>query len=233
MSEAPSALGRRVIVTGMAGSGKSSSRSRSPPRPACRSFILTSTSGSPAGFHRRRPSGARSNAACSRATRGSLTATTTRHSISGSNARTLLCFSTCPGGSAQDARSCAASGCRASCPKGVTIRPGCGCAMSGVWPSLSRENAGQSRSANTKSFRSTVSMWPFTCSDPSGRSGNSSTVWTPTTWKPTTLDRTLSDSPPDARLGVTPPRRQTLPDAALDEIDRGSISRTDYEGRAR
>jgi hypothetical protein len=49
--------------------------------------------------------------------------------------------------------------------------------------------------ANTKSFRSTVSMWPFTCSDPSGRSENSSTVWTPTTWKPTTVDRTPSDSP--------------------------------------
>ena len=33
------------------------------------------------------------------------------------------------------------------------------------------------------------------CSDPSGRSGNSSTAWTPTTWKPTTGDRAPSDSP--------------------------------------
>src|SRR2546421_10614580 len=33
------------------------------------------------------------------------------------------------------------SGCRASCPKGATIRPGCGCAMGGVWPSESGGNA--------------------------------------------------------------------------------------------
>jgi hypothetical protein len=29
----------------------------------------------------------------------------------------------------------------------------------------------------------------FTCSDPSGRSGNSSTVWAPTTWNAMTVDR--------------------------------------------
>jgi cytidylate kinase len=32
------------------------------------------------------------------------------------------------------------------------------------------------RSANARSFHSMESMWPFTCSDPSGRSGSSSTV---------------------------------------------------------
>src|SRR5712671_1853245 len=48
-------------------------------------------------------------------------------------------------------------------------------------------------------------MWPFTCSDPSGRSGNSSTAWTPTTWKPTTGDRTPSDSP------LTPGRGRVIP----------------------
>ena len=141
MSEAPLALGRRVVVTGLAGSGKSTFSLGSRPRPACRSFISTSTSGSPAGLHRRRPNGARSSVTCSPATRGSPTATTTRPSISGSNVRTPLCFSTCPGGCAQDACSCAASECRPSCPKGATIRPGCGCATSGVWPSASGGNA--------------------------------------------------------------------------------------------
>jgi hypothetical protein len=88
---APALVRRRVIVTGLAGSGKARSPSRSLPRPACRLFISTFVSGSPAGLHRRRPNGARCNVTCSPATLGSQTATTTRHSISGSNARKPLC----------------------------------------------------------------------------------------------------------------------------------------------
>jgi adenylate kinase family enzyme len=75
------------------------------------------------------------------------------------------------------------------------------------WPSASGENAGQSRSASTRSFRGTVSMWPFTCSDPSGPSGNSSTVWTLATWKPTTVDPAPSDSPLTPVPATTQPSR--------------------------
>src|SRR5258708_28824070 len=45
------------------------------------------------------------------------------------------------------ARSCAASECRASCPKGATIRPGIDCGMTGAWPSASGGTADQNRSA--------------------------------------------------------------------------------------
>ena len=123
------------------------------------------------------------------ATRGSPTATTTRHSISASNARTPLSFSTCPGGCAQDARSCAASECRmGSCPKGATIRPGDGCAMSGVWPRIWRK-----RRSEPEREREIISQHGQHAALHVLRSKralrNSSTAWTPTTWKPTTVDR--------------------------------------------
>ena len=112
MSEARLAIGWRVVITGWPGREEHARRSRSRPRPACRSSTLTSASGSPAGLRRRRPSGARSSDPCSLATRGSPTAISTRHSISGSNAPTLSSSSTCDGGCVQGARSYAGSGCR-------------------------------------------------------------------------------------------------------------------------
>jgi hypothetical protein len=180
-----------VRSTGLAGFGKSTFAVALAAKTGLPVIHLDLHFWKPGWVARRRPNGARRNVACSAATPGSPTATTTRHSISGSNARTLLCFSTCPGGCAHDARSCAASECRASCPKGATIRPGSGCAMSGVWPFASGGRTAYNRSANTRSFRSTGSMWPFTCSDPSGRSANSSTVWTPAS----PIERPHSDLP--------------------------------------
>ena len=49
----PLGIGRRVLVTGMAGSGKSTLSRSLAARPACRSFISTSISGSSAGLRRR------------------------------------------------------------------------------------------------------------------------------------------------------------------------------------
>ena len=64
------------------------------------------------------------------------------------------------------------------CPKGATIRPGDGCATSGVWPSSSGGTAAQSPSANTRSSRSTGSTRSFTRSGPNGQLRSFSTGWT-------------------------------------------------------
>ncbi len=135
------------------GRERAPSPSHSRKRPVCPSSTSTSPSGSQAGSHRRRPSGARSSASCSLATRGSLMATTTRHSISGSNARTPWWSSTCPGGSVQDARSGAGSRCRANFLKDATTRPGPGCAMSGAWPVESGASETRNPHASARSSR--------------------------------------------------------------------------------
>ena len=119
MTGAPSAVGRRVIVTGLAGSGKSTfsiSLAAKTGLPVIHLDLLFWKPGwvAPSETEWRETLAWRAR----RGPRGSPTATTRGHSISDWNERTPLCFSTFPGGVAQDVRSCAASGCRASYPKG-------------------------------------------------------------------------------------------------------------------
>ena len=66
----------------------------------------------------------------------------------------------------------------ARCLMGATIPPGDGCAMNGVWPLSSVATAAQSPSANTRSFHSTGSTRPFTCSGPNGQLSTSWMGWT-------------------------------------------------------
>src|SRR2546421_5010221 len=106
MSEAPLALGRRVLVTGLAGSGKSTF-----------SLALAAKTGLPVihlDLHFWKPGWVAPSETEWREKQCGVLAGDAwiadgnyqGHSASGSNARTPLCFSTCPGGFAQDARSC-------------------------------------------------------------------------------------------------------------------------------
>ena len=97
---------------GWPGPERTRSRSRSVPGLACRSFISTSPSGRPGWIAPSETEWAEKNVTCSPARLGSLTATTTRHWKSGSNAPTPLSFSTCPGGVVQHEHSFAGSECR-------------------------------------------------------------------------------------------------------------------------
>jgi len=120
------------------------SRERSRPRLAFPSSILTSTSGDRAGWSRLRTSGARSSGACSPATSGSPTATTTQHSTFGFSAQTRSCSSIRHGGSVHGERSSAGFASvrlASSCPTAATSRLCDGCAKNGRWSGASGESA--------------------------------------------------------------------------------------------
>ncbi len=180
MSNAALAVGRRVIVTGLAGSGKSTF-----------SLDLGARTGLPVihlDLHFWKPrwvapseEECRDNSGSSSpATRGLPMATTTRHSISASNARTRSCFSIFHGGSVPDEGSSAGSASVpliASYPRAATSRHGGGCAQSGVLRVAPGDNAAHNPSASRRSIPSTGSMWPFTCSHPNRQLWGSSTGW--------------------------------------------------------
>ena len=189
MSDADLEIGRRVLVTGMAGSGKSTfSRS------------LAAKTGLPVihlDLHFWKPGWvAPSEREWREKQRGLLAGDA--WIADGNYHETLdlrleradtVVFLDTPGGCARAGRSCAACGSRLGrCPKGATIRPGDGCATSGVWPWSSGGTAAQSPSANTRSSRSTGSTRSFTRSCPNGQLRSFSTGWTSSTRRPMTAD---------------------------------------------
>jgi hypothetical protein len=104
-------------------------------------------------------SGGTSNAACSQATRGSPTVTTTQRSTYGSSGRTRSCFSTRRGGPAQVVRSSADFESQsARCPKVATTPYDDDCAMNGGWSASSGVIGVQSPSRHARSSPSTGDM---------------------------------------------------------------------------